>query len=154
MAGYPRSLGSEHNGKPAVLSRWSQTGTSLKRLLWWRMAPARAEVKPGDCKRVQAGRNLGALEEALGAEGGLWSCCCAFWARGPQPTSSRRLTTPPCRMRGSSPNCRQASQSQAGLAPVLLCRGKPGSLGQVLCSQSLVSATLLPPPHPPRVLLR
>jgi len=79
---------------------------------------------------VCAGRKLGALEEAPGAEGGLWSCCCAFWERGPQPTSPRRLTTPPRRMRGSSPNCRQASQSQAGLAPVLLRRGKPGSFGR------------------------
>lgn len=128
MAGHPRSLGSEHNGKPAVVSRWSQTSTSLKRLLWWRMAPVRAEVRPGDWKRVCRWEH-GAVEETLGAEGKSPELPLCLPSADPQPTSPRRLTAPPCGMCSSSPNFRQPSKSQAGLVPVLLCQGKPGSCG-------------------------
>lgn len=106
-------------------------------------------VENGSCAgRGEAGRPQRCVQAGSselcrrhwGPRAGVWSCCCALRVRGPQPTSPRRLTAPPRRMCSSSPNFRQASQSQAGLAPVLLHRGKPGSSGRCVlrvCSPPL-----------------
>lgn len=147
MAGHPRSLGSEHNGKPAVLSRWSQTGTSLKRLLWWRMAPVRAEVKPGDCKRVRRQETRGFGGGARGRGRPLELLLCLLGAGPPA-----HVTTPADH--STTQDARLLTQLQTGFSEPGRsgsCASPPGKtwLFRALCSQGLVSATLSPPPHPP-----
>ena len=137
MAGHLRSLGSQHNGKPAVVSRWSQTGTSVKEITLVENGSCEGR---GEARRLEICVQVGNTElwrRHWGPRASLWSCCCAFRVRTPSP---RRLTTPPCRMCSSSPNFRQPSKSQAGLVPVLLCQGKPGSHGRCVlrvCSPPL-----------------